>query len=210
MVANPHANAAAPRTVRWRAGHEAVMLSSSLKAEQVMHIKASMATTPWREAIRENAAITGHIISIGIPTSEEPSEKYRAPGTNAYLIDGKLVNTLVSTLSQNAAQPVAGSYIDVRFRAHGDLAVSYRAPGAPSRLFGGPVPAGTSFESVPAHNIRSIQIASRAVRGPAAKYDFMVYSRGTDCDFVRVFPRNSGLIGVKLYTIKFSTSTYKC
>ena len=203
----------AHKPVRWFVGREEILVWSSLTAQQAARMKAAMAATTPEAALNETIAMTGEIIPIGTPQARQTAERYRQPGINGYLIDGKLISALVRVLPQNAS--ATGTFIDVKSSPHRPIVVFYRTPGAPVKSFGGPVPTGTVFESVATESIRSVESvlqvvvpgSSRSVAAidVAARYDFLVYAGSGNCDLVWTLPRVPGTLPIERYNVSRRT-----
>lgn len=201
------------KPVRWFVGREEILVWSSLTAQQVARMRAAMAATTPENALNKTIAMSGAIIPIGTPRTSEIAERYRQPGINGYLIDGKLIPALVRVLPQNAL--ATGTFIDVKSSPHRPIVMFYRTPGAPVKYFGAPVPAGTVFESVAAESIRSVESvlqvlvpgSSRSVAAidVAARYDFLVYAGSGNCDLVWTLPRVPGKLPIERYNVSRRT-----
>jgi len=195
----------------WFVGHEDVLITSSLTARQVAHIKASMAVTTSQDALNETIAMTGEIISIGAPTTTAIAERYRLPGMNGDLVDGNLVPALVRALRKAPVTATKDSFIDVSHSPRRAYTLTYRARGASGKSVRIPVPPGTVYESIAAGRVRSIgsvlqsltsgSSLSGAASRVAAEYDFLVYGGNGRCDLVWTLPRVPRALPIKHYKV---------
>jgi hypothetical protein len=196
----------AGKIVHWFAGDETVILSGTLSDRQAERVRASMASTAPKTALAETIAMTGEIVSVGAPVTTDKAQHYRRAGVTGYLFDGTIVPDLVRAVGENSAAPASGSFVDIRFRRGTKPDVNFGPPSVPAR---GPVPKGTVFESVPAHNLRSIAATIRARSIKARGYDFLVYARDATCDSVLALPRGPERSHIQSYDVNFLTAA-KC
>ncbi len=209
----------------WVIGNEEVVnLGNSLTSSQVAHIKASMGTTTPEKSLDVTILMTGQIIAVGAPETRALAEQHRQPGSNGYLVDGKLVPALVRLVQEKAALPIArGSIVEVI--SHGPRSaytLKYYAPGTPVKFVPRTrPPPGNSLISFPEEtediavaDVRSIASVLQTLAGDSSlagatargsRYDFLVYHHSADCDWVWTLPRVPGTLPVHRYQVNRQT-----
>ena len=204
-------------SAHWAIGNEEVaVLGSSLTRSQIARVKASMGTTTPKQSLDATILMTGQIIAVGAPVARVLAEQHRQPGSNGYLVDGKLVPALVRLVQQRAASPVTnGSIVEVI--GHGPrraYTLKYYAPGTSLNAPGTSL-TGVSTEAIAAEYVRSIAsvIQTLAVdsslagaNGRGSHYDFLVYHHSANCDWVWTLPRVPGTLPVHRYQVSRQTS----